>query len=245
MTDYEKKRYEDYKLAHKALMKFYPLEVTDLDGEEWRDIEGFEGFYKISNYGRVKSFHFRKNKVKILIPYVTPNGYLMVSLHKSKIKKKITIHRLVAKAFIPNPENLPAVDHKFGIKFDNYAGNLEWVSYAENSSRAINMGLLKFKGEDNPSAIISNEDAAYCRSVYIRRDKEFGAAALARRFGITKSSMCKIVNGKSYKHIQPIVGTTAVKHIEEAVSALDIKLDDEIIKRLEAPYVPHFKSGAF
>ncbi len=200
MTDYERARYEDAKLAHKALMKVYPLEVTDLNGEEWSDIEGYEGHYQISTFGRIKSFS--NGKIKILTPYVTPNGYLMVSLFSGKKKKRLSIHRLVAKTFIPNPKNLPVVDHKFGNKFDNYVENLEWVSYAENTARAINMGLVKTKGEENPCAVISDEDAAYCRKVYIRRDKEFGAAALGRKFGISKSSMCKIVTGKSYKHIK-------------------------------------------
>lgn len=200
MTDYEKARYEDAKLAHAALMKFYPLEVTNLDSEEWRDIAGYEGLYQVSNFGRVKSFH--KGKISIMTPYVTPNGYLMVTLHNGKNRKRMTIHRLVAKAFLSNPENFPAVDHKFGNKFDNCAENLEWVSYAENTDRAIDMGLIKSKGEENPCAVISNEDAAYCRKVYIRRDKKFGAAALVRKFGISKASMWRIVTGKSYKNIK-------------------------------------------
>lgn len=200
MTDYERKRYEEFKLAYAALMKYYPLEVTDLDGEEWRDIKGFEEHYQISNYGRIKSF--RKGEVKILKPYVAPNGYLLISLQNNDKKKKNSIHRLVAEAFIPNPDNLPEVDHKFGNKFDNYVENLGWVSSLENVSRAIELGLLKAKAEDNPSAKISNEVAKYCRSVYIRRDKEFGAAALARKFGISRASMWRIIVGKSYKRVE-------------------------------------------
>ena len=200
MTDHEKKRYEDYKLACAALMLCYPFELDDIDGEIWRDIKGFEGHYQISNYGRVKSFY--KSKVKILKPYVAPNGYLLISLQNGNKDKKLTVHRLVAETFIPNPYNLPEVDHKFGNKFDNYVENLEWVSSAENVSRAIELGLIKAKAEDNPSAKISNEVAKYCRSVYICRDKEFGASALAKKFGISRESMWRIVTGKSYKSVE-------------------------------------------
>jgi len=104
--------------------------------EEWRDIEGYEGLYKISNIGRVRSLPRNTTKGKILKPVKQPNGYLQVLLYKNGKKKKFLIHRLVAKAFIPNPLNLPEVNHKDENKennrVDGCVNNLEWCSAKYN-----------------------------------------------------------------------------------------------------------------
>ncbi len=85
--------------------------------EEWRDIKEYEGRYQISNYGRVKSLKFNKtNKKKILNLIVNKYGYIYVGLIKKGKRKNFYIHRLVAEAFIPNPENKPEVNHKDGNK---------------------------------------------------------------------------------------------------------------------------------
>ena len=84
------------------------------DDEEWRDVVGYEGFYQVSNKGRVKSLHFKNEK--ILTATLNNVGYLLVTLCKNGTHKNVSIHSLVAKAFIPNPENKPEVNHKDGIK---------------------------------------------------------------------------------------------------------------------------------
>lgn len=96
--------------------------------EFWKDIEGYEGLYKISNLGNVKSSY----KNKILKPRVKENGYLIVSLYKDKKDKKFYIHRLVASAFIPNLDKKEYVNHKNFDKRNNTVGNLEWVTRIEN-----------------------------------------------------------------------------------------------------------------
>lgn len=122
MTENERtrrnERYADYKLAYAALMLCYPFGLENLDGEQWRDVAGYEGLYKVSNYGRVKSFC--KGDVKIRRPDLNNVGYLVIELYKGGKGKKFKIHRLVAEAFIPNPQNLPTVDHIFNNKFDNF-----------------------------------------------------------------------------------------------------------------------------
>ena len=91
-------------------MKYYPLEITDLDGEEWRDIEGYEGLYQISNYGRIKSFD--KGQVFIVKPKIDIYGYFETLLFTNCVKKKFKAHKLVAKAFIPNLENKDTVNYQ-------------------------------------------------------------------------------------------------------------------------------------
>lgn len=93
--------------------------------EEWKDISGYEGLYEVSNLGRV-----RRNG-KILKP-LKDSGYLRAHLSKNGIAKKVLIHRLVAFAFIPNPNNYPEINHKDEDKTNNTVENLEWCSREYN-----------------------------------------------------------------------------------------------------------------
>ena len=104
--------------------------------EIWKDIEGFEGLYQVSNLGRVRSLgHDAWHKGRVLKQSFDGKGnYLFVGLHKDgKIKQK-NVHRLVAETFIPNPNNLPCVNHINEIKTDNRAINLEWCTVEYNSN---------------------------------------------------------------------------------------------------------------
>lgn len=98
--------------------------------EIWKDIEGYEGLYQVSNEGRVKSFWSGKEKI---LKQHNCKGYLEVGLYKKEDKQKYKlIHRLVAETFIPNPNNLPQINHKDENKTNNSVDNLEWCSRSYN-----------------------------------------------------------------------------------------------------------------
>ena len=104
--------------------------------EVWKDVVGYEGLYQVSNLGRVKSLGFDKwHKGRILKQSFDGKGnYLFVGLHKDGETKQKNVHRLVAETFIPNPNNLPCVNHINEIKTDNKATNLEWCTVEYNSN---------------------------------------------------------------------------------------------------------------
>ena len=99
--------------------------------EIWKDIEEYDGIYQISNQGNVKSLqNYRKGS--ILKPRLK-KGYYQIGLRKNSKRKWYAVHRLVAQAFIPNPDNLPQVNHKDEDKLNNNVGNLEWCSASYNN----------------------------------------------------------------------------------------------------------------
>lgn len=110
--------------------------------EIWKDIQGYEGLYQVSTLGRVRSLdrliksrygNFRKITGKIIKPNKIWSGYLRISLWKQQVEYK-SLHRLVAETFIPNPQNLPCVNHKDEVKSNNSVSNLEWCTWRYNAN---------------------------------------------------------------------------------------------------------------
>jgi len=130
--------------------------------EIWKDIKGYEDIYQVSNLGNVKRINYfdkqnkdkYKNQEKRLV-FINLNGYYRVVLSKCGINKNYFVHRLVAQAFIPNPENKPFINHINGTKTDNKVENLEWCTAKENTQHARNTGLFteemitRKKGKNN------------------------------------------------------------------------------------------------
>lgn len=103
--------------------------------EIWRDVKDYEGKYEVSNLGRVRSLNYlHTGKERLLKKQLYKNGYEYVCLYKNGEEKKCKIHRLVAMAFIPNPDGLPCVNHKDENPSNNVTSNLEWCTAAYNNA---------------------------------------------------------------------------------------------------------------
>lgn len=123
--------------------------------EVWKDIPNYYG-YQVSNMGRVKSLGNKSNHLgEILLKQSTVLGYKTICLYRESKAKALKVHRLVAEAFLPNPNVLPMVNHKDGNKTNNIVSNLEWCTAKENTAHAIKTGLQppNKKGADNPRSI--------------------------------------------------------------------------------------------
>ena len=114
--------------------------------EIWKDIPEYEGIYQVSNTGKVKRID---KKEKMLKNNLCGNGYYYVYLSKNGKVRKFKVNRLVAQAFIENPENKPFVNHIDGDKLNNNVENLEWVTQSENMLHAYKYGLRKSYGFRN------------------------------------------------------------------------------------------------
>lgn len=110
------------------------MKSNENEKEEWRDIEDYEGLYQVSNLGQVKSLNYNHTgREQILKPYMSKNGYLKVCISNNGKHTNHLVHRLVGNAFLPNPQNLPQINHKReDAKEDNRVENLEWCSAAYN-----------------------------------------------------------------------------------------------------------------
>ena len=115
------------------------LEAHQVDKEIWRDVVGYEGLYKVSNFGRIKSLP-RNGTVKyerLLRQKVGNNGYCTVALSKHNKTKYKSVHRLVAEAFLDNPKDLPLINHKDENKLNNCVDNLEWCDAHYNMTYGV------------------------------------------------------------------------------------------------------------
>lgn len=176
-----------------------------MDEEIWKDVEGYEGYYQVSSLGRVRSVDreivYSNGKVhlfkgRILIARQDKDGYLSVILSKNNKIKGYRVHRLVAQAFIPNPDNLPCVNHKDETPFHNNVDNLEWctIRYNTNYGSGIERAKEKLINHPKKSKIVYQYDLnGNLISIY-PSTHECG------RLGFNRGHVGECCNGKEKTH---------------------------------------------
>jgi hypothetical protein len=185
--------------------------------EIWKEINGFESYYLISNFGRVKlnldkpNIAFRLSKTKDVngLLHIGKNGrkgdeYSCIKLTLNNKRKTYRIHRLVAETFIANLLNLPCVNHKDGDKMNNHVINLEWVTYKQNAEHAWKLGLydnrkIDNSGENNGRSILEASHVIKIRKLY--ENDNYSKKQLAEMFNTTVSNIYSIITYRNWKHI--------------------------------------------
>ena len=146
--------------------------------EVWKDVKGYEGLYRVSNFGRIWSCRFGRE----ISPAKSTDGYYQIRFYVNKSKKLFSVHRLVAMHFIPNPENKAQVNHKDGNVENNRVDNLEWATQSENLRHAA-LSLRKPLGGRYAIRVRCVET----NSVY----QSIGEAA--RETGLSKGHIAKVL----------------------------------------------------
>lgn len=180
--------------------------------EVWKDIEGFEGLYQVSNLGRVKSLEkkVRPNrgsyvhKERIMTSNCTTHRYRRIILKHNGKKTCRYIHRLVAQAFIPNPENKPQINHKNGDRYFNHVSNLEWCNQNENMihSYAIGLRTSPMKGVNGGNHPASTSVIQICPETNKIINKFDSLIEAANSLGVNnpRSTSCSISSACSGKY---------------------------------------------
>lgn len=163
-------------------------------------IQGFEGFYEVSNYGKIKSLDRidcmgQHRKELILKRGIDSDGYPIHALSKDKVRTTIKVHRVVAIHFIPNPDNLPQVNHKFGDKRDAFYLHLEWCTGSQNGQHARDTGLHSEVSETHKWAKLTNEEVLKIFNSKLSRKK------LAKKYNATILTIGRIKNGYNWSHV--------------------------------------------
>lgn len=179
----------------------FPAGIIMIMDVEMKPVVGFEEYFKVTRCGKIWSL--RSNR--FLKTHQGKQGYLTLTTRIGGRDGKawlIKVHRAVAQAYIPNPENKPCVNHKNGIKTDNHVDNLEWATYAENTRHAFDTGLaVARKGEELHNSRLTEEDVLDIRRRYTPWCKKNGARALSREYGIVHSAIVRVASGAGWKDV--------------------------------------------
>ena len=159
------------------------MENYNIETEVWKDIKGFNGYYKVSDRGNVLSVRFNR----IMKPEITKKGYARIGLTINNSKDKRYVHRLVAEAFITNPKRKKEVNHIDGNKLNNFVNNLGWVTSKENS-----IHYIKGYGDiDYENDTINSTDENVIRYLYNRTDCSHKDLALI--FNVSTSTIYNLI----------------------------------------------------
>lgn len=170
----------------------------------WKPVVGYEKYFLVSSTGEIYS-RLKNRNIKTSKNYA---GYVRFSTRISELGGNILnfrVHRLVAQAFIPNPENKPYVNHINSDRSDNRVDNLEWCTAKENIQHGMINGGIDFSSilERNKSLrLLTDEQVVEIRGSYQPRSKKFGRKALAMEYGVSEQVIYDIVHMKTYKDVE-------------------------------------------
>ena len=172
--------------------------------EIWKPMVGYHDIrgdrLMVSSTGKIKSCITGK----ILKTYVSCRGYESLRFTLDGGKKTITIHRAVALAFVPNPNNYLEINHKDGNKLNNSLNNLEWCTRSQNERHKFDTGLYdpsRISGERNGNHKLTVENVKYIREHFQRKSKEFGVIAMCKKFNVSRKTITDVVNRKIWKNV--------------------------------------------
>ena len=182
------------------------MREISFETEVWKDIVGYEGLYQVSNYGRVKHLNAivttcsgtKTTKERVLTPHIQNSGYLMVDLYKDNKRKNMLVHRLVAMAFVPNPNCLKVVNHKDSTRTNCHAENLEWCTMSynhkysyDNNNRRQYMNWKSGKDNANSKPVFANDK----NGKFVFRFDSIAEAE--RKTGILNNGIVQCLKGRS------------------------------------------------
>jgi hypothetical protein len=175
--------------------------------EEWRDVDWSDGIYQVSNLGRVRSKERvvirsdgRNLTVRAKILRQNKNqGYPSVKMMKNRIGTTVKVHRLIAKAFIPNPENKKNINHIDGSRDNNSISNLEWCTFSENTKHAYKTGAMTpKKGSENGYAKLTERDIMKIKEML--SSKSVTHREIALKFNVARTTVTAINRNQNWNH---------------------------------------------
>lgn len=187
-------------------------DLKDLPKEKWKDIPDYEGYYRASNLGRIKSLPrivpsnmikgvFNRRRERILKQKLTQEGYLAIVLQVDKQKKHISAHRCIAVTFHPNPLSLPQINHKDFDRTNNVSKNLEWGTAKYNINYTIDAGRFNNgAGEKNIKNILTEAQVIEIRKNWVM-GKIGQRKELSKKYGVSESAVAKIGLRQNWKHL--------------------------------------------
>lgn len=181
-----------------------------MNKEIWKDVKDYEGLYQVSNLGRVKRLEWKRFslgkwqtiKEKVLKQTIGTTGYWHISLNKNGSHNTYKVHRLVARAFIPNPDNLPCINHKDNNPLNNKVENLEWCTYKYNNNykdhnKKLSQSRLGKKASDETRQKLRDSNPKMLSVQCIETEiiyKSINEAS--RKTGVDASAISKVCKGK-------------------------------------------------
>lgn len=165
--------------------------------EQWKQID-FNTKYEVSNFGRIRKRLVKRRPYNYLKLDTSNFGHKRINLWLDKKSKRFLVHRLVALAFIPNPENHPIINHIDANPANNRAENLEWCDQSHNTKHAYKIGTMNAKGSKNGLSILTEEIVLQIRD-YAK--KGLSQNNIGAKYGILQSHVSQIVNRKIWTHV--------------------------------------------